>query len=309
MLGVFAEFETNLRKERQAAGIAKAKAERPEAYQGKPASVDGTAICNLLDSGMKPTDVAKKLNVSRATVTDIRSLFMTESKLEESKFCTKCDGLIKPVDKFCSTCGVKVQDTDSVTLDALVIDEQSTTDMESKFEKIHAKFLDDALSVETKGKYYGKWKYDKNSCFFVKESSRSSGKFLYSEIVITSKFPTSDILSIDRLSETKNLSGISKGALAGALVAGPLGALAGGAYAGSKNSLFVDITLKNQNNIFGHVSNRTYEHILMNIDSNKNDQRFLGIKDDESGGEYEGGWPLWLVVGSFILWAIVEISS
>jgi DNA invertase Pin-like site-specific DNA recombinase len=68
MLGVFAEFETNLRKERQAAGIAKAKAERPEAYQGKPASVDGDAIRNLLDSGMKPTDIAKKLNVIRATV-------------------------------------------------------------------------------------------------------------------------------------------------------------------------------------------------------------------------------------------------
>jgi DNA invertase Pin-like site-specific DNA recombinase len=68
MLGVFAEFETNLRKERQMAGIAKAKAERPEAYKGRPASVDAEAICNLLDSGMTPTDVAKKLGISRATV-------------------------------------------------------------------------------------------------------------------------------------------------------------------------------------------------------------------------------------------------
>lgn len=68
MLGVFAEFETNLRKERQAAGIAKAKAERPEVYKGKPASVDAQAIRNLLEAGMKPMDVAKKLGVSRATV-------------------------------------------------------------------------------------------------------------------------------------------------------------------------------------------------------------------------------------------------
>ncbi len=68
MLGVFAEFETNLRKERQAAGIAKAKAERPEAYKGRPASVDGEAIKNLLGAGMKPADVAKKLGVGRATV-------------------------------------------------------------------------------------------------------------------------------------------------------------------------------------------------------------------------------------------------
>lgn len=68
MLGVFAEFETNLRKERQAAGIAKAKAERPEAYKGKPASVDAQAIRNLLEAGMKPMEVARKLGVSRATV-------------------------------------------------------------------------------------------------------------------------------------------------------------------------------------------------------------------------------------------------
>jgi DNA invertase Pin-like site-specific DNA recombinase len=68
MLGVFAEFETNLRKERQAAGIAKAKAERPEAYKGKPASVDAQTIRNLLEAGMKPMEVARKLGVSRATV-------------------------------------------------------------------------------------------------------------------------------------------------------------------------------------------------------------------------------------------------
>lgn len=68
MLGVFAEFETNLRKERQMAGIAKAKAERPEAYRGKPATVDAEAIRNLLDSGMKPTEAARKLGISRAMI-------------------------------------------------------------------------------------------------------------------------------------------------------------------------------------------------------------------------------------------------
>lgn len=68
MLGVFAEFETNLRKERQMAGIAKTKIERPEAYKGRPASVDGDAIKNLLEAGLKPVEVARKLGVSRATV-------------------------------------------------------------------------------------------------------------------------------------------------------------------------------------------------------------------------------------------------
>jgi DNA invertase Pin-like site-specific DNA recombinase len=39
MLGVFAEFETNLRRERQLEGIARAKAE--DVYKGRPASIVG----------------------------------------------------------------------------------------------------------------------------------------------------------------------------------------------------------------------------------------------------------------------------
>ena len=39
MLGVSAEFETNLRKERQLEGIAKTKA--AGVYKGRPASIDG----------------------------------------------------------------------------------------------------------------------------------------------------------------------------------------------------------------------------------------------------------------------------
>jgi DNA invertase Pin-like site-specific DNA recombinase len=38
MLGVFAEFETNLRRERQLEGIAKAKA--AGVYKGRPPSID-----------------------------------------------------------------------------------------------------------------------------------------------------------------------------------------------------------------------------------------------------------------------------
>jgi DNA invertase Pin-like site-specific DNA recombinase len=68
MLGVFAEFETNLRKERQLAGIAKAKKERPEVYQGRRVTTNGDEVKAMLDKGMKPVDVAKKLGISRATV-------------------------------------------------------------------------------------------------------------------------------------------------------------------------------------------------------------------------------------------------
>src|SRR3981189_1746603 len=45
MLGVFAEFETNLRKERQAEGIAKAKA--AGIYQGRPPSIDIAKVRDL----------------------------------------------------------------------------------------------------------------------------------------------------------------------------------------------------------------------------------------------------------------------
>src|SRR4029077_8707013 len=45
MLGVFAEFETNLRKERQMEGIAKAKA--AGVYKGRPKSVDSAKVAEL----------------------------------------------------------------------------------------------------------------------------------------------------------------------------------------------------------------------------------------------------------------------
>lgn len=45
MLGVFAEFETNLRKERQLEGIAKAKA--AGVYKGRPASIDPAQVQQL----------------------------------------------------------------------------------------------------------------------------------------------------------------------------------------------------------------------------------------------------------------------
>jgi len=50
MLGVFAEFETNLRRERQLEGIAKAKAEG--VYKGRPASIDVAKVRALKARGM-----------------------------------------------------------------------------------------------------------------------------------------------------------------------------------------------------------------------------------------------------------------
>jgi DNA invertase Pin-like site-specific DNA recombinase len=66
MLGVFAEFETNLRRERQLEGIAKAKA--AGVYKGRPASIDADRVRKVMAEGMRPSDIAKTLNIGRASV-------------------------------------------------------------------------------------------------------------------------------------------------------------------------------------------------------------------------------------------------
>ena len=66
MLGVFAEFETSLRKERQLEGIAKAKT--AGIYKGRTASIDETQVKNLRSGGMGATDIARQLGISRASV-------------------------------------------------------------------------------------------------------------------------------------------------------------------------------------------------------------------------------------------------
>lgn len=66
MLGVFAEFETNLRRERQLEGIAKAK-ERG-VYKGRPASIDAAKVRELRTRGIGPTAIAKTLGIGRASV-------------------------------------------------------------------------------------------------------------------------------------------------------------------------------------------------------------------------------------------------
>ena len=70
MLGVFAEFETNLRQERQAEGIAAAKSKGK--YKGRPAKIDGEEIQRRLLAGERPTDIARSMGVCRTTVYKFR---------------------------------------------------------------------------------------------------------------------------------------------------------------------------------------------------------------------------------------------
>jgi DNA invertase Pin-like site-specific DNA recombinase len=66
MLGVFAEFETNLRRERQAEGVAKAKA--AGVYKGRPPSIDGARIRAMKSEGMGASEIAEAMGVARASV-------------------------------------------------------------------------------------------------------------------------------------------------------------------------------------------------------------------------------------------------
>lgn len=66
MLGVFAEFETALRRERQMEGIAKAKA--AGVYKGRKPSVPADEVKRLHGTGMRPAEIARKLGVGRTSV-------------------------------------------------------------------------------------------------------------------------------------------------------------------------------------------------------------------------------------------------
>jgi DNA invertase Pin-like site-specific DNA recombinase len=66
LLGAFSEFETEIRKERQMDGIAKAKAEGR--YRGRPASIDPGKIAELKAKGLGASAIARELGIGRASV-------------------------------------------------------------------------------------------------------------------------------------------------------------------------------------------------------------------------------------------------
>lgn len=70
MLGVFAEFETNLRRERQAAGIAKAKMDGK--YKGRKKLDCRAHIKELLKGGTSLRKTAEKVGCSLSTVQRVK---------------------------------------------------------------------------------------------------------------------------------------------------------------------------------------------------------------------------------------------
>jgi DNA invertase Pin-like site-specific DNA recombinase len=71
MLATFAAFETDVRRERQAEGIARVKADpklRWQKYAGRARSVDRNAIRQAIEAGRKPAEIAREFGVSRMSV-------------------------------------------------------------------------------------------------------------------------------------------------------------------------------------------------------------------------------------------------
>lgn len=66
ILASFAEFETDIRKERQADGIAKAKA--AGVYRGRPPSIEASQITSMKAEGLGATEIARRLKIGRASV-------------------------------------------------------------------------------------------------------------------------------------------------------------------------------------------------------------------------------------------------
>jgi DNA invertase Pin-like site-specific DNA recombinase len=66
MLGVFAEFETAIRRERQMEGIAKAKAKG--VYKGRKPSVPVDKVREMKAQGMGASVIAKQLGIARSSV-------------------------------------------------------------------------------------------------------------------------------------------------------------------------------------------------------------------------------------------------
>jgi DNA invertase Pin-like site-specific DNA recombinase len=66
LLGVFAELETNRRKERQLEGIAKAKAEG--VYKGSKPSIDVVRVREMKAQGLGASEIAKAMGIGRASV-------------------------------------------------------------------------------------------------------------------------------------------------------------------------------------------------------------------------------------------------
>lgn len=66
ILGAVAQFENDIRRERQLEGISKAKAEGR--YKGRPATIDPEEVKAMRERGLGASQIAREMNIGRASV-------------------------------------------------------------------------------------------------------------------------------------------------------------------------------------------------------------------------------------------------
>lgn len=66
VLGAVAAFENDIRRERQMEGVLKAKAAGK--YRGRPTSINAARVKELRNTGMSATEIARAMNIGRASV-------------------------------------------------------------------------------------------------------------------------------------------------------------------------------------------------------------------------------------------------
>jgi DNA invertase Pin-like site-specific DNA recombinase len=66
VLGAVAQFENDIRRERQMEGVARAKAAGK--YRGRPATIDPEAVRTLHEKGLGASQIARELKIGRASV-------------------------------------------------------------------------------------------------------------------------------------------------------------------------------------------------------------------------------------------------
>lgn len=74
LLGAFAEHENRVRRDRQAEGIARAKATAPHKYRGRPSAIQSEAVRQLLREGLGASAVARRLGIHRSSVYRLANL-------------------------------------------------------------------------------------------------------------------------------------------------------------------------------------------------------------------------------------------
>lgn len=149
-------------------------------------------------------------------------------------------------------------------------------------EKAHSK-LSASMVVKDNEEFNGNWNLFPENCCFIQKTKKRTGPF-HESILVTKRIYVTNIYSIDLQSSSRDSGSITKAALGGAVIAGPVGAIAGGLFAASRNVLFVKIKFKDSNAINAYLSQEAYDYLISVIDVKSAESFDTSMEVTEVGG-------------------------